>query len=70
VGMARACYKITCYKVTCHIVTNPRGSTNTSPRDTLLGDDSCHLYINKFPFAINTTVIVSVICLNLVTTDF
>jgi hypothetical protein len=55
------CYKITCYKVTYHIVTNPRGSTNTSSRDTPLADDPCHLYINKILSAINTTVIVSVI---------
>jgi hypothetical protein len=54
------CYKLTCYKVTCHIVTNPRGSTNTSPRDAPLGEDPCHLYINSFLPAINTTVIVFV----------
>lgn len=29
-----------------YFVTNPRGSTNTSPRDTPLGNDPCHMYIN------------------------
>jgi hypothetical protein len=64
VGAQRMVLQNICYKVTCHIVTNPRGSTNTSPRDTPLGDDPCHLYINKFLPAINTTVIVSAICLS------
>jgi hypothetical protein len=63
------CYKITYYKVICDIVTNPRGSTNTSPRDTPLGDDPCHMYIRTTLPAINN---VSVICLslNLVTTEY
>jgi hypothetical protein len=43
------------------MVTNPRGLTNSSLRDTPLGDDPCYLYINRILPAIKSiTVIVSV----------
>jgi hypothetical protein len=45
------------------------GCDSFSPRDTPLGEALVRLYINIVFPAINTIVIVSVICLNLVTTE-